>query len=220
MNAMIKGVDRNATHVRLHQPVFSWCIDLNRTTDGIPWWNNRGFHFSTFNRSRSHPNHFSRYSAPWTPPPPHDWDRIHSDHLFPTQSGYRLSWYNLEFLQLCLKFFRINPTFLRSNPTFLQFNPTFFHSADPPVPSTAVLAASKSPSHAPAIAGATVGAVVFLILCALAVFLFIRRRRNHTAPSAEFLNDPRTPPLVVWGLRPPSLHLPSLHLPSPPALGY
>jgi hypothetical protein len=50
-------------------------------------------------------------------------------------------------------------------------------------------------SNAGAIAGGIIGAIVLLGLIALGAFFFMRRRRNRTAPSAEFLTvyPPETP---------------------------
>jgi len=56
---------------------------------------------------------------------------------------------------------------------------------------------TSTPAHsnAGAIAGGIIGAVAVLGLIALGAMFFVRRRRNRTAPSAEFLTvyPPETP---------------------------
>jgi len=55
-------------------------------------------------------------------------------------------------------------------------------------------------SHAGEIAGGVIGGLVLLALLALGIFFFLRRRRNHTAPSAEFLTVyPPTAPFTRAG---------------------
>lgn len=50
-------------------------------------------------------------------------------------------------------------------------------------------------SHTGAIAGGVIGGLILLSLIIFGVLIFLRRRKKHTAPSAEFLTvyPPQTP---------------------------
>jgi len=82
-------------------------------------------------------------------------------------------------------------------------------------------AASKAPSSNPAaIAGGVLGALILLGLAAF-VFVLMRRRKNRTAPSAEFLTvHPPRPPFERWVTFPSDDPSPSFRNDRPSVVDY
>ncbi|KAG9318260.1 hypothetical protein JVU11DRAFT_342 [Chiua virens] len=84
-----------------------------------------------------------------------------------------------------------------SDPTSSSSSSTFIGATTPAPSSTSsqspAVNATSTTSNAGTIAGSVVGGVVFLVLVALALLLYLRaRRRKRIAPSSEFMNSFRT----------------------------
>ncbi|KAF9452882.1 hypothetical protein P691DRAFT_783025 [Macrolepiota fuliginosa MF-IS2] len=70
-----------------------------------------------------------------------------------------------------------------------------------PTDTTSSQSALASHSNRGAIAGGVVGALIFILVCAFALwFIHKRRRRKRVAPSTEFLNNPPSYPFARAGL--------------------